>query len=342
VARTLKLIGSLVIFYSFGFQLSAQTLDSKTFSRVFRQVRNSVVSISVSITRIVDGQPKTVASGGSGVIISQDGQIITNKHVVSEQTRTFRVTLAGGPEFNASFVGMAPDTDLSLIKLDSLPQGGLEPMPLGDSSNVEEGDWVLAIGSPFGLGGTLTVGIVSTKERIMSVPTENGTTLPHPLIQTDAAINPGNSGGALVNLNGELIGVPTMILSGTGTNAGVGFAIPSNVVKKVISDIINKKTEIGWLGMLVQNVGEMFPTVKKQLGINTENGVVITAFEPNNQSEKAGLKQYDTIVSIDGQSVNNVREFKWVERNLSPGGTALLKIYPRKNRDNPRFYFSPI
>lgn len=331
-----KISKGLYVSCLLGSYLYAQAIDQKTFSRVFKQVKLSAVTIVVSATEIVGGQPKTVEGGGSGVIISIDGLIVTNKHVVSDKTRTFKIILSNGEEVRASFVGMAPDTDLSIIKLDAIPRGGINPISLGDSDKIEEGDWVLAIGSPFGLGGTLTAGIVSTKERTVPIPDENGNTMPHSLIQTDATINPGNSGGALVNLNGELIGVPTMILSRTGTSAGIGFAIPSNVVKKVLSDITSKKvfSDVGWLGVLVQGVDGLGAGIKKQLGIeiDIQNGVIATALELGGPAEKAGIKQSDVILGINGQVIKNVKDFQWAERNLSPGEAVVIKI---KRRNSP-------
>ncbi|OGN05402.1 MAG: hypothetical protein A2831_01545 [Candidatus Yanofskybacteria bacterium RIFCSPHIGHO2_01_FULL_44_17] len=309
--------------------LYAQPLDQKTFTKIFGQVKDSVVTINFSSTQIVNGRPTTADGSGSGVIVSNDGLIVTNKHVISDTTRSFRVTLAGGQELGASFIGMAPDTDISIIKLSSLPAGGVKPAIMGDSDQLEEGDWVLAIGSPFGLGGTLTAGIISKKERSIPITQEGGRSQPHYLIQTDAAINPGNSGGALVNMKGELIGIPTVILSRTGTSSGIGFAIPSNVIKKILSDVAIKRTTLGWLGMSVQSVSELSLGIKRQLGITAQAGVVITDIEKGGPAEKAGLKQYDVLVRINSEEVASVSNFEWLERNLNPGDTALIKIERR-------------
>lgn len=319
----------LYVFYFLAFSLFGQPLDQKTFSQVFQKVKDSVVSIKVSATTIVNGQPKTVEGGGSGSIVSSGGFIITNKHVVNDTTRSFKVILSGGEEVAASFVGMAPDTDLSLIKLTVLPIGGVKPIAFGDSDKIEVGNWVLVLGSPFGLGGTLTVGVISAKERLIPIPSDNGRIQPHSLIQTDASINPGNSGGALVNLSGEMVGVTTMNLSPTGASVGVGFAIPINVVKRVLEDIINKKTAVGWLGVLIQDFSELTPVIKKQLGILAQSGVIVTGLEFVGPAQKAGIKQYDTILEIDNQKVSNVTNFQWLERNLNPGKLVVLKIQRR-------------
>lgn len=310
----------------------AQPIDRKVFSEVFKKISDSVVTIKVSTTEIVSGQPKTVESGGSGSVISTDGLIVTNKHIVDDTTRSFKVIL-GGKEFAATFVGMAPDTDLSLIKL-NVPPAGLKPIALGDSDKIEEGDWVLAIGSPFGLGGTLTAGIISAKERPFALPSESGKAQPHTLIQTDVAINPGNSGGALVNLAGELIGVPTMILSPTGSSVGLGFAIPVNVVKMVIQNITEKKTTVGWLGLLIQDLASLNVNARKQLGVLAEYGVVITGLEFGSPALKAGIKQYDTILEVGSQKITSVANFQWLERNLNPGETSSLKIQRRHSSVN--------
>ena len=309
--------------------LRTQPLDQKVFGEVFKKTRDSVVTIRISTTVIINGQPRTTEGGGSGSIVSLEGLIVTNKHVVNDTTRSFKVVLSDGREFSASFVGMAPDTDLSLIKLNTTP-AGLKPITLGDSDKIEEGDWVLVIGSPFGLGGTLTAGIISAKERPISIPSDSELTQPpHTLIQTDTAINPGNSGGALINLNSELIGVPTMNLSKTGASVGIGFAIPVNVVKRVLQDITNKKTTVGWLGLLVQDLSNLSPTARKQLGISTESGIIVTGLEIAGPAQKAGIKQYDTILEIEGQKINSTTGFQWLERNLSPGETITLKIQRR-------------
>lgn len=319
----------LLLIFLLAIPLYGQSLDQKIFAEVFKKVKDSVVSIKISTTVVEDGQPKTVEGGGSGIIVSSDGLIITNKHVINDTTRSFKVILSDGQELAASFVGMAPDTDLSVIKLNSVPTSGAKPIVLGDSDKIEVGNLVLVIGSPFGLGGTLTVGVISAKERPIPIPNVNGQVQPHTLIQTDAAINPGNSGGVLVDLNGELIGVPTMLLSETGTNAGIGFAIPVNVVKRVLQDITNRKTTVGWLGILAQDVSGLSPTIRQQLGVNVQRGVIVTSFEPDSPAEKSGIKQYDAILSINGQAINNVKDLEWAVRNLSPGEVAVLKIQPR-------------
>lgn len=309
--------------------LSSQPIDRKAFNEVFKKTRDSIVTIEIKTTEIVNGQPKTVESGGSGSIVSSDGLIITNSHVVNNSTRSFKVIMSDGKEFAASFVGMAPDTDLSLIKLNT-PPNGLKPINFGDSDKIEEGDWVLIIGSPFGLGGTVTTGIISAKARPATIPNEEGKTQPHALIQTDAAINPGNSGGALVNLEGELIGVPTIILSPTGTNIGIGFAIPVNVVKRVIQDITAKRN-LGWLGLLVQDISNLNESNKKQLGVLSQSGVVVTGLENAGPAQKAGIRLYDTILEINGQNINGVIDFRWLERNLNSNEVAILTIQRRNS-----------
>lgn len=328
LSKTKKLI-IVLVFFCFNLILSGQPLDRKAFSEVYKKAKGSVVMIRISTTVTAAGRLETIQGGGSGVIISSDGLIVTNKHVVDDTTRSFKIILSNGEERGASFVGMAPDTDLSLIRLDK--PDGLIPLVLGDSDKAEEGDWVLVIGSPFGLGGTLTVGVISAKERTIPIPDQGGRIQPHTLIQTDASINPGNSGGALVNLAGELIGIPTMNLSSSGASVGVGFAIPANVVKRIVKDITSKKDSVGWLGILVQDIAELAPAIRKQLGISQAAGLVVTGIESGSPAQGSDIKQYDVIISVDGQKVSDVTGFKWQERNLTPGETVVVQVHRRGN-----------
>lgn len=318
-------------------------IDRYVFNRVFEQVKESVVSIEIKGTEIVDNALRTFNSSGSGVV--WPGQyIVTNKHVIEgnpaneggteiqRRARNITVVLSGKKRFKAAVVGRASgNIDLTVLKIDDplgISEQLLHPIKIGDSGDIFIGEPVLAIGSPFGLGGTLTQGIVSS---IRTIVLQKGLPPPpHPMIQTDADINPGNSGGALVNLDGELIGIPTMIVSRTGTSAGIGFAIPVNVVKKVVSDILTKRSSVGSVGILVSSLDKLSPTIRKQLGINNDaKGVVVTKFETQESDLEIKLRQGDIIVSIDGKKINDVTHFKWLERNLNPGDKTKLGVMRR-------------
>ncbi|MDP3953895.1 MAG: trypsin-like peptidase domain-containing protein [bacterium] len=310
-----------------------QAIERFTFSDIFKKVRNSVVMLKVEGTVLVNGQPKTVEGSGSGVVLDNEGYIVTNKHVVEESSVVNGVTIErrsskvfivmpSGVEIRTELIGVAPDTDLALIKAIQMPEG-LEPMMLDDSNNIVVGEHVVAVGSPFGLGETVTTGIVSA---IRIINFGSNRPFPHPMIQTDAAINPGNSGGALVNLEAKLVGIPTLILSQSGTNAGVGFAIPVNIVKKIVEDIKNKKTSVGFLGISCQDILSLSPAIRKQLGIQEQKGVMATGVIPGGPAENASIRQGDIILGINGGLVEDLNSFKWLERNLEPGQEAVLKI----------------
>ena len=232
---------------------------------------------------------------GSGVIVDADkGYILTNNHVV-ENADKITVTLYDNRSFTAKVIGKDPDTDVALLQIKA---DGLTALPLGNSDALQVGDFVVAIGNPFGLKHTVTAGIVSALGRagIEDGKYEN-------FIQTDASINPGNSGGALIDLTGNLVGINTAILSRSGGNIGIGFAIPINMAHTVMDQIVKYgKVERGVLGVTIQN---MSPDLAKALGIDQRSGVVVTQVTPGSAAEKAGIKAGDVIVSIDGQPVSS-------------------------------------
>ena len=236
---------------------------------------------------------------GSGVVITQDGYIITNNHVVSKATQ-ITVTLADKREFEATIVGTDPKTDVALLKIDGK---GLPTIPLGDSDKAQIGDIVLAIGNPFGIGQTVTMGIISAKGR-----SNVGIVDYEDFIQTDAAINPGNSGGALVDIEGTLIGINTAIVSRTGGYQGIGFAIPSNVAKAVMEGLIEHGKVIrGWLGVSVQ---EVTPQIAAEFGLQEPKGALVVEISPRGPAAKAGLMRGDIIVHYGGEQIDEAMELR--------------------------------
>jgi serine protease Do len=257
---------------------------------------------------------------GSGVIVSADGVVLTNNHVV-ENAEDLEVTTADDREYRAKVVGTDPRSDLAVLKLEGDVKD-LKPITIGDSARLRLGDVVLAIGNPFGVGQTVTMGIVSAKGRanVGIVDYED-------FIQTDAAINPGNSGGALVDMEGNLVGVNTAILSRTGGSMGVGFAIPSEMARPIMDSLLkNGKVVRGWLGIGIQDVT---PDLQRGLGLASSDGVLVSDVEPGGPAEKAGLRRGDVILKIDGQRVDSTGKL----RNLIAAGGAGKKVSVEFQRD---------
>lgn len=266
-------------------------------------------------------EPSTVVSSGSGVIVSADGYVVTNFHVI-EKALSIEVVLNGKRTYTATLIGTDPSTDLALLKIEAK---GLKPIALANSSLVKVGEWVLAVGNPFNLTSTVTAGIVSAKGRNINIvnslfPIES-------FIQTDAAINPGNSGGALVNQNGELIGINTAILSKTGSYNGYGFAVPSNIVKKVIEDLRQHgSVQRAFFGAEVED-----QVVNSETKEDDMQGVVVTELEEESGAAKAGLLEDDRIISIGGAAVNSKAEFDEQLSYYRPGD-KLNVAYQRNNK----------
>ncbi len=254
---------------------------------------------------------------GSGVIVTSDGIILTNNHVV-DGADNIKVRLLDGREFKATVKGTDPQTDLAVIKIDAQ---NLRPIRLGDSDKARVGEWVLAIGSPLNpqLEHTVTAGIISAKGR-----SGVGLTQYEDYIQTDAAINPGNSGGALVNTRGELIGINSAIATKTGGFMGIGFAIPVNLAQKVMNDILTKgKVVRGWLGVVIQN---LTPEMAKALKLETTHGVIISQVQKGSPADKAGLKEGDVVLRLNGREVTNTVEMSTRIASTSPGKVVVLTI----------------
>jgi len=310
------------------------TFDSG-FSPVVEGVLPAVVSVST--TRIVRAQdsgmpffddpffrqffgqgempPQREQGLGSGVIVTNDGHILTNNHVVAGASEVI-VLLNETQEIRAKIIGTDPQTDIAVLKVEAK---NLHPLPLGDSARVKIGEFVLAIGNPFGVGQTVTMGIVSATGRgnLGIVGYED-------FIQTDAAINPGNSGGALVDESGRLIGINTAIFTRGQGNQGIGFAVPSNMAKSVMEQIVRKgKVVRGYLGVGAQ---EVTPAVASAFKLKDTKGALVGDLEPDGPAAKAGIQRGDVIVSINGKPVQDSRDLRFTIASLSPGDDVRLGI----------------
>jgi len=319
-----RLVAVLIISMTFAAPAMSQTADRPlylnddglpTLAPLLAEVTPAVVNISVESSRSVEMNPlfndpffrrffdmepppqqpqrRRQMSAGSGVIIDADeGYVLTNHHVVENGERII-VTLKDRRQFDAELVGSDPGTDIALVKIDA---EDLTALDLGDSDRLQVGDYVLAIGNPFGLGQTVTSGIVSALGR-------SGLNIEgyEDFIQTDASINPGNSGGALVTLDGRLVGINTAIIAPAGGNVGIGFAVPANMAASVVDQLIEfGEVQRGLLGVMVQ---DFTPDLAEALGIDAGVGAVITQVEPDSAAEAAGLQAGDLIVSVDGRPI---------------------------------------
>ena len=270
-----------------------------------------------------DGQPITREgqSLGSGFIISPDGYIVTNAHVITAgakgaKVESITVTLFNRKEYVAKVIGSDTASDLAVLKVDAT---NLPYVKFGDSGKARVGDWVIAIGEPFGLGGTVTAGIISALNRV----TGQGGAYDR-FIQTDAAINKGNSGGPMFDLNGNVIGINSQIYSPSEGSVGIGFAIPAASAKPIIDTMIKGgKVQRGYLGIGRQPVDE---DIASTLGLPKDKGEIVNRVEPGSPGEKAGLKQGDVIVAVNGQEVNPEQTLPYLVANVPPGGTAKMNI----------------
>ncbi|RLA99352.1 MAG: peptidase [Deltaproteobacteria bacterium] len=254
---------------------------------------------------------------GSGFIISKDGYILTNYHVIKDADE-ISVSLVNKEKFDAKVIGKDKTTDIALIKINPKKKD-LPVLVLGDSDKIDVGDWVIAIGNPFGLGHTVTQGIVSAKERIIGAgPYDN-------FIQTDAAINPGNSGGPLINLKGEVVGINTAIVA---TGQGIGFAIPINMAKSILPDLRQKGSVArGWLGVAIQDVT---PEIAKAVGLAKAHGAIVSKVYPGDPADKAGIKKGDVIIKVNGHEIKDTHDLTRLIGSLKPGSKVRIVVWRGK------------
>jgi serine protease Do len=257
---------------------------------------------------------------GSGFVVDKDGYILTNRHVV-EGADKISVTMADGKRYDAKLVGKDARTDVALLKIEA--KGNLTVLNLGDSDQTDVGEWVMAVGNPFGLSGnSVTVGVVSFKGRPLPLNTQAN---PVEMIQTDASINPGNSGGPLLNTRGEVIGINTLIITqGPPQSAGVGFAVPINVAKEILPQLRDKGHVVrGWLGVVIQPVSE---DMAKSLHMEDAKGAIVADVTKDSPAEKAGLKPGDVVLSADGRAIEDSSALSRYIASKAPGSSVRLQV----------------
>jgi S1-C subfamily serine protease len=322
---------------------SSPSSPSSSFANVFKRVENSVVQITSTRSdpnqvTIINGVPATSRSTalGSGFVYDNQGHIITNNHVIDGAT-TADVTFTDGNTYSAKVIGKEPDADIAVLQItDNFSEEKVMPLPIANSSSLRPGDQLIAIGNPFGLSGTITTGIVSGEGRLLPNP-DTGFSIPN-IIQTDAAINPGNSGGPLLNMQGQVIGMNTAILSRTGSYSGVGFAIPSNTIAKEVPLLIKGGTYVHpWLGIAG---GKITPDIAQSAGLpRNYKGVVVGSVQPGSPADKAGLQPLtqdisgsnthigDIITAIDGHPTRQIDDIiNYVDSNKNVGDNVKLTI----------------
>lgn len=323
---------------------SGLPMNATSFVEASESTINSVVHVTTKVVRTqVQRDPfyeffygpgtgnrefKQYGSGsGSGVIVSSEGYIVTNNHVI-EDAAEIEVILNDNSKYSATVIGTDPSTDIAVLKIDA---ANLKPIPLGNSDDLHIGEWVLAVGNPFNLTSTVTAGIVSAKARNINLLADRSKTTAVPIesfIQTDAAVNPGNSGGALVNTKGELVGINTAIASQTGSYSGYSFAVPVNLVNKVMRDLIDFGiVQRGFLGIQIADINQ---ELKEKHALTSTKGVFISGVTEDGSAEKAGIKKNWIVLKIGNKDVNSVAELQEEIGKRRPGDNVTLTL---KNAD---------
>ena len=289
-----------------------------TSTQTMQQAPSSIFDYFFGFPQGGAPQQRERVGSGSGVIIRQDGYIVTNNHVIDGATK-IEVTLNNNQTYPATLVGTDPATDVALLKVEAT---GLPVIPFGDSDKLRLGEWVIAIGSPYDLRSTITAGIVSAKGR--SMPNYTGEFKIESFIQTDAAVNPGNSGGALVDKSGNLVGINTAIYSQTGSYTGYSFAVPVNIVKKIVYDLIDfGSVQRALLGITMQPIDDK---IADELKLSSRNGVYIVEVSKNSAAEKAGIKAGDVLTAIDSTKITSSASVQEAVSRFSPGDKAVITV----------------
>lgn len=326
-------------------ELPGRTSDEQNNILTFRKVSPAVVNITTTTLEYdFFFNPTPVQGSGSGFLVDTKGHIVTNWHVI-QGARSIQVALADRSRHPATMVGADPPNDIAVLRINA-PDRKLEAAQLGDSSQLQVGQKVLAIGNPFGLESTLTTGVISALGR--TVRAEDGRLMDE-VIQTDAAINPGNSGGPLLDSEGNVIGMNTLILSPSGASAGIGFAVPASRIKPIVDELVREgRLRRAYLGVLGQNI---FPELAQALGLAASEGVLIARVVPGSSAERAGLRGAtevvlwglqqvavggDLIVALDGQPVRSREDLNLLIGKKRPGDAVTLTIYRGRNRMNIR------
>ena len=330
------------IFFYFIFNIEGKAKNAPaSFSDLAEKLMPSVVNISTTQTiktqtnpfpfQFPPGSPfeemfkefqkpteRKATSLGSGFIINKNGTIVTNNHVIANADDI--IVRVNNKEYEAKVLGADPYSDVAVLKIESSEK--FKTVEFGNSDKARVGDWVVAIGNPFGLGGTVTSGIISARNRDINLTRYDD------FIQTDASINQGNSGGPLFNMEGDVIGINTAIISPTGTSSGIGFAIPSNAASTIIDQLIKYgETKRGWLGVRIQQVTK---EIAMTAGLNEPRGAFIGGVSEDGPAKKAGIKTGDIILEFDGQKIKTMRNLPRVVANTKPNNKVSVKIWRDK------------
>ena len=337
-----------ILVFSFNINLFARTAPD-SFADLAENLMPSVVNISTTQTiktqsrspfpfQFPPGSPfedmfkefqrpseRKATSLGSGFIIKKDGIVVTNNHVIANAEDI--IVRVNNKEYEAKVIGADPYSDIAVLKIQT--SNIFKTVEFGNSDKARVGDWVVAIGNPFGLGGTVTSGIISARNRDINLTRYDD------FIQTDASINQGNSGGPLFNLEGDVIGINTAILSPSGANSGIGFAIPANYASTIIDQLIKYgETKRGWLGVRIQQVTKEIATVA---GLDEPKGAFIGGVSPGSPAEKGGMKIGDIVLEFDGQKIKTMRNLPKVVANTKPNKKVSVKVWRDKKLITLRF-----